>query len=181
MNKVTPTEVAGAKHRYDDLYDSESPIPYCQAMLEVSYRQDDYFKSSLVELSSFIRDMNLGDRVRILDVCSGYGINALYLRTGIEGASIFQTLAKADFCISDRVQGVLPTRTVNIIGLDIALPALRFAERTGLHDASISTNLEMADISAEQSKLIKNLDVLISTGSSSYITHKTFERVLGGG
>jgi hypothetical protein len=64
------------------------------------------------------------------------------------------------------------------IGLDPSAPAIAYAKNVGLIEAGITTNLEKADLTPADRRLLEDTDVVLSTGAVGYVTAKTYQRIL---
>jgi hypothetical protein len=64
------------------------------------------------------------------------------------------------------------------IGLDVSAPAVRYATRVGLLDQGVVADLENEALSAESARIIRPVDVIMSTGCIGYVTDKTFSKLL---
>jgi SAM-dependent methyltransferase len=168
---------AAAKHDFSNIYDQPTPAAYVAAMLALSYRDPDFITAAAPHIHSFA-DAALapGAGIQFLDLCCGYGMNAAWLREGLHGADMFRRIDAGAPVIPDR-----PTqwgRPLSVVGADIAENALCYAEKLGLHDGSVFSNLEEIDLSPVEAAHVARTDIIISTGSLSYIGPATIRRIL---
>lgn len=168
------------KSSFDDLYNQDGPQAYASQMRAMSYRNPDYLPQFKPIFRTFIersRQSSLGS-VKVVDLCSGYGVNSLILRYGLKDDDVYKWLEnpKTKLAANEDSRWLEPGS--EIVGIDIAEKALRFAKEAKLVDSSISRNLEKERLSREDSVKIADCDVLISTGSLSYISAKTVSQIL---
>lgn len=168
---------AAVKHDFSDMYNQPSPTAYVSAMLALDYREPDFLPSVALELLHFVEaHIPSPASVTVLDVCCGYGMNAAWLKEGVSGGDMFRRIQSGAATIATAETPL--SRPVRVIGMDIAENALAYAEGLGLHDGSVSTNLEMTDPTPEERALISETNVILSTGSLSYISAATVNRIL---
>src|SRR5690606_22803997 len=65
-----------------------------------------------------------------------------------------------------------------IVGLDASPQAIAYAVEAGLLDAGMAANLEKAEPDEGQRPVLRDLDLIISTGCIGYVTERTFRRIL---
>lgn len=169
------------KSKFDNLYDQPGPAPYAHEMRALNYRNPDYLHAARPQFDDFVARHKSSDPapLHLLDVCAGYGINALTLRHGLENDEVYDWL-------ENNASGPPKTRDDTawlangsvITGLDIAANALAYAKRATLIDQAICANLESGPLQADDARLIRSADILISTGSLSYISERTVGQLL---
>jgi hypothetical protein len=123
-----------------------------------------------------------------LDLCCSYGINAALLNHDLTldelydryGSPALAPLSTDELVVADRAFYAehRHARTVQVVGIDVADRAVAYAQRTGLHVAGSSENLEMADTSEALTQLLSGVELITVTGGVGYITERTFDRVL---
>jgi hypothetical protein len=64
------------------------------------------------------------------------------------------------------------------IGIDTSTPAIDYVLRAGLIDGAVTTNLEQAEPSAEETPLLRGLNLIISTGCIGYTTERSLLQIL---
>tara|TARA_R110000868_G_scaffold35549_4_gene127443 strand:+ start:47880 stop:48695 length:816 start_codon:yes stop_codon:yes gene_type:complete len=175
-NEASP----GVKGRFDELYDREVSGGYAMEMRRLSYRIPDYLDAAQPYYEAFRAENPLqeGARLRMVDLCCGYGANSLIARYGLRDAAVFQWLEQPE---PDSLQPSAHRwieSDSEIIGLDIAGNALEFGLAHNLFDHTICRNLETGVLDARETRLVSETDLLISTGSLSYISERTIEALL---
>lgn len=168
--------MSGLKHDFNDIYNRPSPDAYIDAMLALQYREPDFLAAAAPELQVFIDGMSGDAPIRFVDICCGYGLNGAYLRYGAAGTRMLHEVVSPRSPNSD---AKTPWgRSIEIIGVDIAEAALDYAERAGFNDGSITQNLETEPLTAENAAKLTDTDIIVSTGSLSYIGRNTVGRIL---
>lgn len=137
------------KHDFSNMYDQPTPAAYVSAMLRLSYREPDFLPAAAPLIQSFADDaLPPGAPIQFLGLCCGYGMNAAWLREGVHGTDMFKRIDAGAPAEQDRQTPW--GRPITVVGADIAGNALRYAERLGLHHASIASNLELAALTPEE-------------------------------
>lgn len=169
-------KLSGLKHDFNDIYDRPRPDAYIDAMLALRYREPDFLAAAAPEIQAFIEGLPDDGPVRFVDICCGYGLNGAFLRYGAAGTAMLREV------VSPRAWALSAAtpwgRPIEIIGVDIAGKALAYAEKTGLNDGSIVQNLEAEPITPANAAKISQTDIVVSTGSLSYIGRDTVDRIL---
>jgi len=174
----TDTNLSSTKHSFVDVYNLASPDQYAKAMKEVSYRNPDFFDCEIPLINNFIKLHVSRYPPVFLDVCGGYGLNALCLKECVtESNKLDSLVAKDTVAISHNNVFGLP-QGIKVIGLDIAENALHFGQKLNLYDQVICQNLELENLNKDNEKKVAQTDIVISTGSLSYITAKSIREIL---
>ncbi|KAL2882734.1 hypothetical protein SGCOL_001945 [Colletotrichum sp. CLE4] len=131
------------------------------------------------------------NKVKLLDVCSSYGINAALLRHDIDMNGLAKHYASTPK-LSSREQIEADERffaerrlwttqdsenEVEVIGLDVAPEAISYSLQTGLHAAAFTENLETHDPSLELRSALRDVKLVVCTGGVGYVGASTFARV----
>jgi hypothetical protein len=72
-----------------------------------------------------------------------------------------------------------PRQPMTIVGLDSSKPAIAYARRTGVIDDGIALDLENGELTPLARDLLRDVDLVISTGCVGYVTERTFSQILG--
>src|SRR5690606_40377302 len=64
------------------------------------------------------------------------------------------------------------------IGLDISEPAVSYALEVGLIDAGVTADLEKTTLTSRDAAIIRQANVVLSTGCIGYVTEKTYRQIL---
>src|SRR5690606_35120733 len=64
------------------------------------------------------------------------------------------------------------------IGVDISAPAIRYASQVGLIAQGVVADLENNALGAQDAAVIRNANVILSTGGVGYVTERTYRQLL---
>ncbi|MGY1579072.1 hypothetical protein [Streptomyces sp. MN13] len=184
--------MAGGKACFDDIYDQADPRAYFTRLAplgyEIPHHAQPVFRRVAAERAAL--DDGLPGVPAVLDVCCSYGINAALLNHDVTLAELYEHylspaardlptagLAAWDkeFYAERRRPDALP-----VYGLDISAPAVRYAREVGLLDAAFTDDLERSDPGPELSRALAGVGLVTITGGGSYVTERTFARLLDG-
>lgn len=178
-----------AKASFDTLYDRPHPARYFSALRPLEYKIPAYAQPVIEECVSALAELRGKQKITVLDLCSGYGINGALLKYDVSMDELYKLYddrgAQPNFekrLSRDREFLKKRKRTdhdITVISQDIALNALNYAESVGFADATIKANLERRPLRGNEASLIEDVDLITVTGGLSYIGSATFERVLG--
>lgn len=180
------------KADFGSIYDRDDPREYFEVLGELGYRIPHHGQHVFSSLIGAKRDRS-GDRsglagVSVLDLCCSYGINAALLKHDVTMDDLYERyrseelahissekLAASDveFYGRRRKEGA-PV----VAGLDSARSAITYALQARLLDAGFSENLEEDDPSDDLGRAASRADLVTVTGGISYITERTFDRLL---
>lgn len=160
------------KESFSDSYNHTSPALYVEQLSPLDYRRPDYLELIYPFLHQLQKSRPV---VNVLDLCSGYGLNSTFFRQGELDLQVLMDDRSIDSA-SRKSTGW--TAKFVVIGHDTSKNALSYARHRGLIDHMICRDLEVDDLSDEESALIQDLDVIVSTGSLSYISEISLKRVL---
>jgi SAM-dependent methyltransferase len=183
---VTTMIPSADKHRFDDIYNLDEPDTFFHAMKKLSYRTPDYLTPSIEILRTFVDENAIGGKITILDLCCGYGLNSLLLKHDLDMEGIVDFIANPQRSAEGTLKrGRLfalgnDDTEIRIVGADIADKALRYAHSRGLIDDFVCKNLEEDALSSVEQLVISEVDIIISTGSLSYITARSIKAYLSG-
>jgi hypothetical protein len=181
------------KANFDHIYDLDDPREYFEALGSFDYQIPQHGQRLFHPLVEALRERERHDgvgspRLRVVDLCCSYGINAallkheltlddLYARYGsgeLAGLS-GEELAEADAAFyAERRQAVSP----EVVGVDVARNAVSYGLRCGLLDAGFVENLEEDEPTEALRRAVSGADLLTVTGGVGYISERTFERLL---
>jgi SAM-dependent methyltransferase len=165
------------KVSFDEVYTAPDPRPFFTALREVDYHLPQLAKPYFAKL--------IEERANptVLDVGCSYGVNAALYRcdatmddlyahyTGEEAAD----LDRAGLLARDRA--LAKSHDVRFIGLDVAAPALAYAREAGFLDEAVRADLENDDPTPEQSAVLAQADLVVSTGCIGYVSERTIARL----
>lgn len=167
------------KVSFDHIYTEPDPRPYFAALREFDYQLPQlakpYFAKLIAELP----------QPTVLDVGCSYGVNAALHRCGTTMDELYEHYAKAEAAGTDRAEltagdrALVTSSDVRFIGLDVSAPALEYARAAGFIDVAIHADLERDLPTEEQSALLAEADLVVSTGCVGYVTERTIARIAG--
>jgi SAM-dependent methyltransferase len=176
-----------AKANFDNIYDRPDPREYFRVLSGLDYIIPDLAEPIFRNLISTLR-YSLNRSVKVLDIGCSYGINAALTKHPIDTRRFAQRYVSTEMReLSSEALIKLdrhyirswPTITdARFVGLDRSEAAVRYGLNVGLLDAALSTDLEKVDPTSRDTDVIRDVDLVISTGSVGYITHLTFRRLL---
>jgi hypothetical protein len=182
----TPRKLAKAS--FDALYDRPHPARYFSALRPLEYKVPAYAQPVIEQCLSTLAELRAKRKITVLDLCSGYGVNGglmkhdvsldeLYKLYDDRGAqpNLAQRISRDREFLESRKRS---DRDIVVVGQDIALNALNYAESVGFVDATIKANLERRPLRGNEARLVSGVDLVTVTGGLSYIGSATFERVL---
>ncbi|KAK1711186.1 uncharacterized protein BDZ83DRAFT_591013 [Colletotrichum acutatum] len=185
------------------IYNQPDPRAYFAALTPLQYQIPQqalpFVKRILQHISSGNPSPNFnGDdvvtkanKIKILDVCSSYGINAALLRHDIDMDGLAEHYASTpkpssreqieadERFFAERVllreQG--SENEIEVIGLDVAPEAISYSVKTGLHAAGFTENLEASDTSPDFRQALHDVKLVVCTGGVGYVGASTFTRI----
>ncbi|WP_245721626.1 class I SAM-dependent methyltransferase [Nocardia crassostreae] len=171
---------SGGKASFDDIYDRPDPREYYARMSELDYRIPELAKPHFEKLIADHRAASGIAAPTVLDLGCSYGVNAALLRldmTMAELAEHYRDCGTGDLVDHDRtlLAGRDRLPGVRFIGMDA--PALDYARGAGFLHATVHADLETADPTESQRRVLATADLVVSTGCVGYITDRTLLRV----
>lgn len=184
------SHVSAGKTRFDDIYDEPDPRAYFRRLApleyEIPHHAQEVFRRDLARRAAA---HGPGGPVTVLDLCCSYGINAALLNHHLTLAELYahytapeaEHLSVAELIARDRRFYAARRRAdaTPVIGLDAARHAVGYALAVGLLDEAYAENLEALPPSGQLRAAVARTGLITVTGGISYITHRTFEALLG--
>lgn len=184
--------MTGGKSRFDDIYVQPDPRAYFTRLAPLEYEIPHHavpvFREVAAERAAF--DDGRPGRPAVLDVCCSYGINAALLNHDVTLADLYErytsdtarSMSTAELAAWDRNFYAERRRpdTLPVYGLDIAAPAVRYAQQAGLLDDAFTDDLEQAPPGPRLTSALTDVGLITLTGGGSYITERTFTALLEG-
>lgn len=172
------------KKDFSDIYTQKHPTPYLEEMGNLKYRIPDQTKPLYKHLAE--RILNYKKRpVKILDLGSSYGINSALLNYELIMSELDDFFIKnqpnPSISSTQNFFDDLPNNddpNLEFYLVDTSLPALDFAEKTGLCQDSFCVNLEKENIPYKLQQTMCDIDLIISTGCVGYTGWKSFAKIL---
>lgn len=183
---------AHGKSRFDDVYVQPDPRAYFTRLApldyEIPHHAQPVFRRLAAERAAH-GDGRPGGPV-VLDLCCSYGINAALLNHEVTLAELYERYT------SDTARRMTPTQlaawdrefyaerrrpdAIAVYGLDIAAPAVRYAQEAGLLEAGFTDDLERVPPGPALRDALDEVGLITLTGGGSYITERTFAALLDG-
>ncbi len=176
-----------AKANFDSIYERADPREYFRVLSGLDYVIPDLAQPVFRNLISALRD-SLSRSVKVLDLGCSYGINAALAKYPLDTRRLAQRYVAAEIrSLSSETLIKLDrhyfrswpiSSDTRFVGLDSSEAAAQYGLNAGLLDAAISTNLETGELTNRDRDVIRDVDLIISTGSVGYLTHASFRRIL---
>jgi SAM-dependent methyltransferase len=186
---VTDNFVAinSTKANFDDIYVKADPRAYFSVLGALDYMIPDVAAPIVRQIiSAYAR--RYGRKPRVLDVGSSYGINAAVHRFPMTFATLRRRYARHEMAalepeevarLDRNYYASWPDRGLaTFIGLDASPQAIRYAMDVGLIEDGIVGDLEREPLTADAIELLREVDIVLSTGAVGYVSDKTFRSIL---
>lgn len=184
---VNFSRINEAKAVFDDIYTMQDPRAYFSILGELDYMIPDVAEPVIRQILA-AKQACSGARPTVLDVGCSYGINAAVHRFPLTFSGLRHRYSRRELRALDAEEMVRLDRNFykswpdvgmgRFFGLDISQPAISYATRVGLLDYGIVADLERNELSRDDAKAIRSVDVIMSTGCIGYVSEKTFGKVL---
>ncbi len=182
-------KLGSKKTDFNDTYDRPTPEAYYRTLRGLDYRLPELARPFIKRCLEALRRIRGRNRVRVIDLCCGYGVNAALLNHNVDMDDLYDRYAEgshaglpAEVVIErDRRLFALRRRSpmeADVIGVDVAANALTYARDAGLLSEALSLNLERDNPDAKTRALFRDADLVTVTGGLSYIGPASFERIL---
>ena len=174
------------KANFDAVYDLPDPRGYFAVLGALDYRAPEHGQRVF---SALLEAMQAnGERPKVLDVCSSYGINAALLKHDLTLDDLYARytspslagLSREDLVADDaafyrsRARAFAP----EVSGTDAAANAVHYALEVGLLDDGSAENLEENEPTEALRRAARGSRLVTITGGVGYVWTRTFERVL---
>lgn len=184
---------AGKEHErsikacFDDIYIQEDPREYYRVLYGLDYIIPDLARGIFRNIASAVAERR-NRPIKVLDLGCSYGTNAILLRMPLDLARLAQRYADlgahglAASELAELDQNYFrswPRQPMTIVGLDASAPAIAYAVRTGALDDGIALDLENGELTPRARALLRDVDLIISTGCVGYVSERTFSEILG--
>ena len=186
--KVEFSRINQAKAVFDDIYIQDDPRSYFSILGDLDYMITDVAEPVIRQILSTKTSVSKAEPV-VLDVGCSYGINAAVHRFPLTFGGLRHRYARREVKAISPEELMLLDRNfyaswpdhglARFIGLDVSAPAIRYATHVGLLNHGIVADLENQPLSAEDARIVRPVDVILSTGCIGYVTEKTFGKLLG--
>jgi SAM-dependent methyltransferase len=178
---------SSGKADFDDIYRESDPREYFRVLCGLDYVIPELAKIPFRSLIG-ARAASQAEPVRVLDVGCSYGINSALIQYPFD----IQRLTQRYSCphmygvSSDRLKMLdrsyfssWPKRCdAEFYGMDTSKPATAYAKSVGLLKDVVNSNLESGTPNECEREILRNADLIISTGCVGYISHRTFAQIM---
>ena len=188
MNESNYAEQNRVKVSFSAAYTALTPHQYLNNMTAVNYRMADYMNPFLTAVVDASVSPSPQRPVRIFDLGCSYGVSGALLKTDCsyqELAKFFrcETSSEYSLCVTESkrwLESHVAREDVEVVGFDSSAEAIRFATASRMIDKGITRNLEEneSELTEDERSLIRQCDVLLSTGVIGYVTEKTVSPIL---
>lgn len=176
-----------AKVIFNDIYIEKDPRSYFSALGDLDYMIPDVAEPVVRQILAAKASATNTEPV-VLDIGCSYGINAAVHRFPLTFGGLRHRYARREMKALSSEELVRLDRNfysawpdiglARFIGLDISAPAVQYATDAGLLEQGIVADLENNPLSADNARIVRQADVIMSTGCIGYVTEKTFSKVL---
>lgn len=176
-----------SKANFDDIYRMDDPRGYFSVLGALDYMIPDVAEPVIRQVLA-ARAKGSGKQPTVLDVGCSYGINAAVHRFPVSFSTLRRRYARAEMAavtaddlarLDRNYYASWPEIGIaRFVGLDISASAARYACKVGLLDAGVVKDLEKEPLSTKESGLLRNTNVILSTGCVGYVTEQTYQRIL---
>jgi len=181
--------INSSKANFDEIYSMDDPRGYFSVLGALDYMIPDIAAPIVRQvLAARMRQYDSDRAPLILDVGCSYGINAAVHRFPLTFAVLRRRYTRREVARLSSAELLRFDRSYyaswpdiglgSFVGLDPSVPAIAYAKNVGLIEAGITTDLEKSDPTSEDLRLLRDTDVVLSTGAVGYVTDKTYQRIL---
>jgi hypothetical protein len=177
-----------AKAIFDDIYIQEDPRSYFSVLGDLDYMIPDVAEPVVRQILA-AKAAATGAKPVVLDVGCSYGINAAVHRFPLTFGGLRHRYARREMKALSADELMRLDRNfyaawpdvglARFVGLDVSAPAIHYATNVGLLDQGVVADLENNALSSNDARVIRDVDVIMSTGCIGYVTEKTFGKLLG--
>ena len=179
-------DINEAKADFSDLYTSKDPRNYFKYLGQLDYIIPHLAQPIFNQLIR-ARQETQSRPVTVLDIGCSYAINGALMKYAVDYEAMrqryttppLQGLTSSQVLELDKhfYQSWPKNEGVRVVGLDVSENAIQYAENCRILDHGLAIDLESRDPTAEEAKILSEVDIIVSTGCVGYVTSKTFERV----
>lgn len=171
---------------FDDIYIQDDPREYFRVLYGLDYIIPDLARGIFGNVAAALEDQR-GRPIKVLDLGCSYGINAILLRTPLDLARLahrYSDLAANELSpeecaeLDRRYFRAWPRQRMTIVGLDSSAPAISYAKQVGVIDEGLALDLESRPLTPAGREMLRDVDLIISTGCVGYVTERTFAQIL---
>ncbi len=176
------------KANFESIYTAADPRPYFTELAALDYQISAHAGRLFGRFADHLHARGL-PVVRIADLCCSYGVNATVMKHRRDFAEIVDhyttpLVAELDdeqmVALDRKFYGETAARApwIEVVGIDVAAPAVAYAERVGMIDVGITADLESGDATPEVVDALGGVALVAVSGGIGYISERTIGRVL---
>lgn len=176
------------KFVFDDYYDRSDPIAYYTTLHQVDYCIPGEAQPVFRKTIEAFRDSRHQPCLKLVDIGCSYGVNAALAKCDLTMNDLYEHYRDPNIAGWERDQLLerdtayyhdhCEDQAINVIGIDPAENAVRYAVEAGTLADCITTNLEDSPTSPSDDELLQDIDLVMSTGAIGYASEKTVRRLL---
>ena len=185
------------KQHFDDIYVEPTPVPYKTRILDaLDYVSDDFnrqmFDAHILpwakKFTAHGKTMSKsavaagipagkGDEINFVDLCSCFGNTTMATIYGMTYDAIRENWSDETKCQTIQATRRIP---VNVTGIDISEPALKYGKSAGLYDDTICGDLNNRSTPEfeQVKKVMGDADILLSTAALVYLDLETIDSII---
>ena len=176
------------KDDFNQVYNLPDPRPYYAGLKPSDYRMPGVIAKAIAALS--VR-RHPGRTLKVLDFACGFGLSAPVCAAACACAN--STTITAPSVVPHRANPAAPqdadwyahrdhqSANVELIGVDVALHAVAYAEAMGLVDQGLVLDLTSGDSAVDHADLLAGVDLVVESGGVGRIQHLAFGALLASG
>lgn len=168
----------------DGIYNLPDPVGYFSTLSHLGYRIPQAARPIFRRMVAARREARGETPLRMLDLGCSYGVNAALVKHGLTMADLFRLYddtAPGRARLLDRDRDIYDDPDdpdLEVIGLDVAENAVRYAVAAGALDAGVTADLEVRDPNAAEAAKLEGTDMIVSTGCFGYVTDVSLRRLM---
>ena len=179
------------KENFDRIYNCKDPRPYFTTLRALDYRIHRHAIPILARCAKLLSVHQKVRRIKMVDVCAGYGVNAALLRFHVTLDDLYTLYdaertppLRAGMSLEDWDKRFFVSRRRGngsigpVIAIDKAERAIRYAKSVGLVDYGASEDLENGEPSRELRRRLLRAKLITITGGMGYIGPRTMRSIL---
>ncbi|MCA6103915.1 class I SAM-dependent methyltransferase [Bradyrhizobium sp. WSM 4400] len=185
--RIDFSRINRSKAAFHDIYASDDPRAYFSVLGDLDYMIPDVAEPVVRQILA-AKASATGLKPVVLDVGCSYGINAAVHRFPLTFAGLRHRYARREMRAISSETLVSLDRSfyaawpdvglARFIGLDVSARAVSYAKSVGLLEQGIVADLEKEALSMDSARILRSVDVIMSTGCIGYVTEKTFSEIL---
>jgi SAM-dependent methyltransferase len=186
LQAVRYTDLNEIKSDFSEIYTDKDPREYFRVLGQLDYIIPHLAQPVFDQLIRARAETQTGP-VTVLDLGCSYGVNGALMKYALQYDTLrsrytdpaLRAVSSGDLLRLDQsfYRSWPKKENIRVIGLDPSRNAVEYAQASGAIDIGMCADLESADPSPEQAKILQSVDLIVSTGCVGYVTSKTFQRL----